>query len=60
MCLYLCEFMYTCMFRCLQRSEQGIRSFGARVPGICELPEVLKIPSELSDGSHGLEPEASE
>lgn len=37
--VYICEWICTCM-QCLRRLEEGVRSLGAEVTGVCE-PSVI-------------------
>lgn len=53
----VCAWVYACAFKCLERTEDGIRSHGTGIASVCELPDMTSgnhIPSLYKSGKRSL------
>lgn len=53
----VCAWVYACAFKCLERTEDGIRSHGTGIASVCELPDMTSgnhIPSLYKSGKWSL------
>lgn len=53
----VCAWVCACAFKCLERTEEGIRSHGTGIASVCELPDMTSgnhIPSLYKSGKWSL------